>query len=57
LGTTSFFLEAIVGAKAKILMVRLKPVTSQWNSQKQSSNNNLRGEVCETRKVSKENKA
>jgi hypothetical protein len=29
LGTTGFLLEVIVGAKAKILMVRLKPVTSQ----------------------------
>jgi hypothetical protein len=31
LGTVIFFLETIVAGKAKILMVRLKPVTSQWN--------------------------
>jgi hypothetical protein len=30
-GTVVFFLETTVGGKAKILMARMKPVTSQQN--------------------------
>ena len=57
MGTAAFFTETIAGEEAKILMVRMKPVTSQLNSLKKSWSSNMKGERCDNRKAGEEKKA
>ena len=57
MGTAAFFPETIAGEEAKILMVRMKPVTSQLNSLKKSWSSNMKGERCDNRKAGEEKKA
>ena len=42
MGTAAFFPETIAGEEPNILMVRMKPVTSQLNSLKKSWSSNLK---------------